>query len=65
MGCHMIVDRLCFSCRHLRMTFPVSCDAFPDGIPEDILDCTVQHDAPYPGDNGIQFEPRDGEEADE
>ena len=34
------------------------CLAFPDGIPEDILDGTFDHTQPHEGDNGIQYEPR-------
>jgi DNA-binding transcriptional ArsR family regulator len=33
------------------------CDAFPGGIPDEILWNRVRHDSPYPGDQGIQFEP--------
>jgi DNA-binding transcriptional ArsR family regulator len=33
------------------------CEAFPDGIPDEILWNRVPHDVPYPGDHGIQFEP--------
>jgi len=39
------------------------CDAFPDGIPEEILWNRVRHDLPYPGDHGIQFEPLEEETA--
>ena len=34
------------------------CIAFPDGIPEEILLGEHDHKTPYPGDNGIRFEPK-------
>jgi len=36
------------------------CRAFPDGIPEVILDGIQSHTEPYPGDGGILFEPIEG-----
>ena len=33
------------------------CDAFPDGIPDEIAYGDNPHTSPFPGDNGIQFEP--------
>jgi hypothetical protein len=31
------------------------CAAYPDGIPDPILDSDVDHRVPYAGDHGIQF----------
>lgn len=33
----------------------LTCKAFPQGIPEEILIGQVQHTGPYPGDNGLRF----------
>ena len=47
---------MCVTCRHKELSSP-TCAAFPNGIPSDILDGTVAHRAPYPGDRGIRYEP--------
>ncbi len=52
----------CLDCRHFHPHFAWTCDAFPDGIPEDIFDGAL-HDKPRDGDHGIQFEPKDKEPA--
>lgn len=50
---------VCYSCKHLRTLGKspqgFTCDAFPDGIPQEIL-YGARHDDPWPGDHGIQFE---------
>jgi hypothetical protein len=61
---------LCTVCVHLRketVEGPAhhqvrpTCDAFPDGIPVEILKC-ADHRVAWPGDNGIRFELQAGEE---
>jgi len=48
---------ICNRCHHYRGYG--KCAAFPDRIPDAILDDEHDHHKPYPGDNGIRFEPRD------
>jgi hypothetical protein len=48
----------CVRCRHAHAGQD-TCDAFPDGIPAIILNNDFDHHQPYPGDHGIQFEPKD------
>ncbi len=60
---------LCFECKHFRpddeafdekaLETHFYCAAFPDrsGIPFEIISGGVPHTEPYPGDNGIQYEP--------
>ena len=46
---------LCISCKWF--IDGGTCKAFPKGIPDDFLTGELQHTIPYPGDNGIQYEP--------
>ena len=47
----------CNQCKHVGED-GLTCTAFPDAIPIDILVGRDQHIEPYPGDHGLQFEPR-------
>lgn len=46
----------CIACTRKHEAAP-TCDAFPDGIPEEILAGSVPHITPYPGDGGLTFSP--------
>lgn len=52
---------MCMFCKHFhydKMEGPLTCDAFPDRIPLEILEHDVLHYEPFEGDGGIQFEQR-------
>ena len=58
------------NCKHLggfineggeEGTERVVCKAFPKGIPDEIAYGNNKHLEPFPGDNGIQFEPKEKE----
>ena len=55
----MITTPSCAFCRHYLIGRE-RCAAFPDGIPENILQGYVSHRKPYPGDHDIQFEIKPG-----
>lgn len=50
---------ICFLCVHFdaKSALPFKCQAFPDGIPTEIIANLWDHTDPIAGDNGIQFEP--------
>ena len=50
----MPVSYQCIECKHYHAFF---CDAYPDGIPDEIMTGEHDHTEPFKGDNGIQFEP--------
>jgi hypothetical protein len=45
---------LCHKCKHRRTH--LTCAAFPEAIPMEILAGKVMHTKPYAGDRGIIFE---------
>jgi hypothetical protein len=45
---------ICHTCKHRRQ--PLTCKAFPDGIPTVILVGDFMHTKRYPGDHGVQYE---------
>ena len=50
-----VVAPMCYSCVHAWATVE-SCEAFPNGIPPDVLDWSVDHRKAIDGDHGIVFE---------
>lgn len=48
---------VCMKCKHYHRSSGALCNAFPEGIPDEIWYHRNPHTAPFPGDHGIQFEP--------
>jgi hypothetical protein len=48
----------CMTCVHYRRELPVSCDAFPERIPDLIWLKGDPHTKPVDGDHGIRYEPK-------
>lgn len=46
---------ICWECVH-KHSMTSTCDAFPKGIPREIVNGHYDHHSPFSGDNGIQFE---------
>lgn len=54
------VPPLCFACARFRpwdADVPKAhCEAFPEGVPDDILFAGFDHRRPHEGDHGVRFE---------
>lgn len=49
---------VCMLCRRYKPgTRPPACDAFQESIPIEIWKGKNKHTKPYPGDNGLLFDP--------
>ncbi|WP_019176251.1 hypothetical protein [Methanomassiliicoccus luminyensis] len=46
---------LCFSCKRFHWDKDMRCEAYPDGIPNEIIWSKVYHTEPYKGDHGLTF----------
>lgn len=49
----------CFICKHFNFDKKLTCTAFREGIPQDILVNLFDHRKPHPGDGGTTFERKD------
>ncbi len=52
-----IIVPQCSKCKHY-LPGTMKCHAFPNGMPNQISSNEFNHVNPYPGDNGIRFEPK-------
>ncbi|WP_019176515.1 hypothetical protein [Methanomassiliicoccus luminyensis] len=50
-----MIEPLCLYCKRVHLGKGEVCDAYPGGIPEEILSGKVDHTRPYMGDNGLTF----------
>ncbi len=55
---------ICIGCKHFRAgADTISCGAFPDLIPIEIIQSQADHREPYSNDHGIRYEPMTPEDA--
>jgi hypothetical protein len=57
----MILEPICFNCIHFIDNGRYTCQAFPQGIPDEVLTGENDHSQPLPAqDNEIVYTPADG-----
>lgn len=53
-----MIAPMCIDCaRFWDLIEKPKCEAYPDGIPDEIWEDGFDHHKPFPGDDGIMFEP--------
>ena len=59
-----ILPPMCVVCARFLNSggFGFKCEAYPDGIPREIIEGEWDHRFPKPGDRGLRFVPRDDAE---
>ena len=60
-----LLPPICLGCSHFRKQDgnKFTCDAFPGGIPDQIINSEAEHRQPYKGDNDIQYLPKTPDDA--
>ena len=55
----IVISPICLECRNFNTldNDKLSCKAYPNGIPKEIINSEHDHTKPFKGDNGIRFEP--------
>ena len=50
---------MCMTCKHYHFDnyTSMTCDAYQDGIPDEIIDGKFIHTVRYKGDNGLTYKP--------
>lgn len=51
-----VFSPFCIFCKLVISPLEHTCNAFPNGIPDEIWEGNFDHRKPYPGDHGILFE---------
>jgi hypothetical protein len=51
----------CATCKN-HIPYTITCKAFPNGIPWEIMIGEFDHSLPHPQDNGIRYEVKEGRE---